>query len=89
MSKPTLLIVALLGMMMGYAQAGQPGADWMPMDQVIRKLGEAGYGEIRSLKADDGRWKGKAMKDGKPVAFSVDPRSGGITEMPKVEKDKH
>jgi len=87
MIKPTLVIAALLGATAGYAQAGQPGADWMPMDQVVRKLGEAGYGEIRSLKADDGRWEGKAVKDGRPVAVAIDPRSGGISELAKAEKD--
>lgn len=86
MLKRSLLITALLGAAAGHAHAGQPGTDWMPMDQVVRKLGDAGYGEVRSLKADDGRWQGKGVKDGRSVVFAVDPHNGGITEISKTDK---
>lgn len=78
-----LAIILLTGAAFN-ANAEQPGPDWIPMDQALRKLGEAGYGEIRSLKADDGRWEGKAVKDGKPVAVLVDPRSGAVAEEAKA-----
>lgn len=87
MIKPTILIAALLVANVGYAHAEQPGTDRLPIEQVVRKLGEAGYGEIRSLKADDGRWEGKAFKDGRPVAVAVDPRSGGISELARAENN--
>lgn len=68
------------------ALAETPGADWMPMDQALRKLTDAGYGSVQKIKADDGQWEGKATKDGKVVSFKVDPKSGVVTEKVKGEK---
>lgn len=88
MKTPVLLALALLTGAAGTARAEQPGADWIPMDQAVRKLGEAGHGDVRSLKADDGRWEGKAVKDGKPVAVLIDPRSGAVTEKVKTNASR-
>lgn len=61
------------------ALADTPGPDWMPFEQVVQKLKEAGYSQISELKADDGRWEGEGMKNGKKMEFHADPRTGAIT----------
>lgn len=68
------------------ALADAPGNDWMPVDQAVRKLGEAGYSDIREIEAEDGRWEGKASKDGRVVEFTLDPKSGAIAEVPKSDR---
>ncbi|MBN9507584.1 MAG: PepSY domain-containing protein [Alphaproteobacteria bacterium] len=70
----------LTGAMAYPAAADQPGADWMGMDQVLSKLTAAGYSNVSKIEADDGRWEGKAMKDGKMVEFKVDPHSGAVIQ---------
>ncbi len=62
------------------ALADTPGKDWMPIDQVLTKLTEAGYGSVRSIEADDGVWKAKASRDGRAVKVRLDPLTGAITE---------
>ncbi|MFF8800250.1 MULTISPECIES: PepSY domain-containing protein [unclassified Methylobacterium] len=62
------------------ALAGGPMKDGMPIDQVLQKLSEAGYTDVRSIEADDGVWKGKASRDGRSVKVSVDPQSGAVVE---------
>ncbi|MBP1296748.1 PepSY domain-containing protein [Bradyrhizobium elkanii] len=37
------------------ARADQPGADWMPMEQVKAKVLQSGYTQVTKLEADDGR----------------------------------
>lgn len=64
----------------GPALADQPGKDWMSLEQAASKLAEAGYGNVRKLKADDGHWEAKAVKDGRAVEVKLDPHSGAITE---------
>ena len=58
----------------------RPGKDWMSMEQAATKLSEAGYTNVRKLKADDGYWEAKATKDGKTIEVKVDPRSGAVSE---------
>ena len=58
----------------------RPGKDWMPMDQVVKSLEQAGYTNVRGLEADDGHWEGKATRDGRIVAFHADSKSGAVTE---------
>lgn len=92
MKTSAMLAVVLVAGAAGTAYAEQPGPDWIPLDQAVRRLADAGYGDVRSLKADDGRWEGKAMKDGKSVAVMVDPRSGAVTEKAKSgggDRSKH
>ena len=60
-----------------------PGADWMPLEEVVGKLKAAGYTAIHQIEADDGRWEGEGMKNGTRMEFSADPRTGAIlTEHP-------
>ncbi|WP_420847354.1 PepSY domain-containing protein [Methylobacterium organophilum] len=80
LTKPLLAAALTLGALAGPALADVPGKDWMPIDQALRKLTEAGYTDIRSLEADDGVWEGKALKDGKAVKVTVDPHDGTIAE---------
>jgi|UniRef100_Q07QG0 hypothetical protein len=60
------------------ASADQPGADWMPAEQVKQKLTQAGYSQINELKADDGRWEGEGVKNGTKMEFHADPKTGAI-----------
>lgn len=64
----------------GIALADQPGADWITKEQVTQKLIVAGYTSITGLEADDGRWKGKGIKNGTIMEFQVDPHSGTQTK---------
>jgi hypothetical protein len=61
------------------ALADKPGPDWMPFEQVVQKIKEAGYTEISELQADDGRWEGEGVKNGQEMEFHADPRTGVIT----------
>lgn len=70
-----------LGSAMGagsHARADQPGADWMPAQQVKEKLMQSGYSQITELEADDGRWEGEGIKNGVKMEFHADPRTGAI-----------
>lgn len=62
------------------AKADQPGADWMPAEQVKQKAIDSGYTQVTKLKADDGRWEGEGVKDGKKMEFHADPKTGQITQ---------
>jgi hypothetical protein len=77
MMKTATLAIALLWS--GIAFADQPGADWMPAEQVIQKVKEAGYSSISKIEADDGRWEGEGLKGGKKMKFHADPKTGVIT----------
>lgn len=61
------------------ACADQPGADWMPMEQVKQKVLASGYTQVTKIKADDGRWEGEGIKNGQKMDFHADPRTGQIT----------
>ncbi|MGD9614266.1 MAG: PepSY domain-containing protein [Alphaproteobacteria bacterium] len=61
------------------ALADRPGPDWMPFEQVVQKVKQAGYTSISKLEADDGRWEGEGVKDGRNMEFRADPRTGVIT----------
>lgn len=82
----TLIAAGLLaGAVAGPALADdRPGPDWMPAEQAVRALEQAGYGNVHGIEADDGVWEGKASRDGRSVKVKVDPRSGAVTE--KAEK---
>jgi hypothetical protein len=67
----------------GLVRADQPGADWMPAEQVKQKLTQAGYSQITELKADDGRWEGEGVKNGTKMEFHADPRTGAIIQEKK------
>lgn len=60
------------------ARADQPGPDWMPMEQVIAKVMQSGYSLISKLEADDGRWEGEGIENGKQMDFHADPKTGVI-----------
>ncbi|MCK1360470.1 PepSY domain-containing protein [Bradyrhizobium sp. 199] len=67
------------------ASADQPGADWMPMEQVKAKVMESGYTQVTKLEADDGRWEGEGVKNGQKMEFHADPKTGLIVS----EKPDH
>lgn len=59
--------------------ADQPGPDWMPAEQVKQKVVQSGYTEVTKLEADDGKWEGEGVKNGKKMDFHADPKTGAIT----------
>jgi hypothetical protein len=61
------------------AKADQPGADWMPAQQVIENVLKAGYTQVSKIEAEHGRWEGEGIKDGKQMDFHADPKTGVIT----------
>ena len=65
--------------------ADQPGADWMPAQQVIEKALKSGYTQVIKLEADDGRWEGEGIKNGQKMEFHADPKTGAIV----FEKPDH
>jgi hypothetical protein len=72
--------LGLAGVVALPAFADEPGTDWISAEQAIAKLKAAGYSSVSKIKADDGRWEGEGMKDGKKHEFSVDPHTGAITK---------
>jgi hypothetical protein len=68
------------------ALAEETGPDWMSQEEITKKLTEtAGYSHVTRLEAEDNRWEGKGMKDGKLMEFKADPRTGAVL---KEELDK-
>ena len=76
----SILSLALAAAVPALADNDQPGADWLPKDQVVQKVEAAGYSSVTGLKADDGYWEGKGVKNGVITEFHVDPHSGAITK---------
>lgn len=73
-----VLALGVIALFRGHALADRPGSDWMPAEQVILMLKANGYSEISKIEADDGRWEGEGMKNGRQMKFHADPRTGAI-----------
>ena len=79
MNKLTLIVAAVASLgSVNFANADQPGADWMPAEQVKQKILQSGYTQVTKLEADDGRWEGEGLKDGQKMDFHADPKTGAI-----------
>jgi peptidase YpeB-like protein len=78
MNKGVVLVLAVLATT-GAARAENPGPDWMPAEKVIEKVLQAGYSQVTKIEADDGRWEGEGIKNGKKMDFHADPKTGVIT----------
>ena len=51
----------------------------LPMDQIVVKLREQGYGEIQEIEREHGHYEVKALgQDGRKVELYVDPKTGEI-----------
>jgi periplasmic protein CpxP/Spy len=71
-------------------QAGPPqvagtaletGANSFTEDQARKRLEDAGLAEVGGLAKDDqGVWRGKAMRDGKPVSVGLDYKGNVAVE---------
>ena len=61
------------------ARADKPGPDWMPAQQVTEQILKSGYTQVTKIEADDGRWEGEGIKNGKKMDFHADPKTGVIT----------
>jgi hypothetical protein len=51
-----------------------PGADWISKDALIKRMEGQSYSAI-VVKADNGHWKGKAVKDGKIVKLHASAKT--------------
>jgi Peptidase propeptide and YPEB domain len=60
------------------AKADQPGPDWIPALHVIDKVLNSGYTHVTEPEADDGRWEGEGIKNGRKMEFHADPKTGVI-----------
>lgn len=78
--KVSVIAFALALGMADLALADQPGTDWLPKAEVIKKLEAAGYSNITGLEADDGHWEGKGVKNGTIMEFHVDAHTGALTK---------
>jgi len=74
------VVIAFLCCTPAMADNDLPGADWMPVTDVMQKLQAAGYSNVTGLHADDGHWEGKGVKNGQVMEFHVDPHSGALTK---------
>ena len=74
-----VFVVALSMGPLNLARADQPGPDWMPAQKVIEQILKSGYTQVNKIEADDGRWEGEGIKDGKKMDFHADPKTGAIT----------
>lgn len=83
--KTILLAAAVVMAGAGFAYADEPGKDWVPKDQVMKTLQEAGFTDVKDITAEDGHWETDATIDGKMWDVDIDPHTGKIS---KVEKDK-
>lgn len=79
MNKSFALVLAFLATTV-VARADTPGPDWMPAEKVIEKILQAGYTQVTKIEADDGRWEGEGIKNGKKMEFHADPKTGAITQ---------
>ena len=86
MFKSAAATIAAAIMLSGAAFADQPGKDWMPKPDVMKKMEGQGYSAI-IMDADDGHWEGEAVKDGKIVEFHADARTGEITKSKPKKAD--
>ena len=78
MTRLAVLALALLSTTV-IARADKPGPDWMPAEKVIEKILQSGYSQGTKIEADDGRWEGEGIKNGKKMDFHADPKTGAIT----------
>ncbi len=81
MIKPAsvVLTAALSVGSLSLARADQPGPDWMPAHQVVEQVLKSGYTHVSKIEADDGRWEGEGIKNGRKMDFHADPKTGLIT----------
>jgi hypothetical protein len=47
-----------------------------PDNEAVLK---SGYTQVSKIEAEDGRWEGEGIKDGKKMDFHADPKTGVIT----------
>lgn len=78
-SKIALAAVLAFGFA-GSAFADRVGPGWISLEQAMQKAKDAGYTEISKIEADDGRWEGQGMKNGKVLEFHMDPKTGAISD---------
>jgi Peptidase propeptide and YPEB domain len=60
------------------AKADQPGADWMPLQQVVEQVFKSGYTQLSKVEAENGQWEGEGIKNGQKMEFKADPKTGVI-----------
>lgn len=78
-------IIRRTALVLGLAAAGfafaQDGAGGLPSSEILQRVEQAGFSDVRDLEFDDGLWEVKALdRDGRRVELLVDPASGEIID---------
>lgn len=58
----------------------QAGPGWMSIPEAVARLRGLGYSSISKIKADDGHYEGKGIKDGQVYEFHLNPHTGALTK---------
>jgi hypothetical protein len=90
MSKiPAIAFAGMLSVVpLNFANADQPGPDWMPAEQVKAKAMQSGYTQVTKLKADDGGvGGGRHQERREKMEFKADPKTGAITSEKRDDDD--
>lgn len=78
-----LATIAAASLVATPALADEPGRGWISAARVTDMLAKRGY-KVSKIKADDGRWKGEAVRGRQKFQFDASPTDGTIT---KLERD--
>ncbi len=63
----------------GQPASGSPSMEQLTPQDVVRKIEEAGYTDVRDVEYDNGHWEAEAIgKDGRRVDLRIDPTTGAV-----------
>ncbi len=76
--RSTTLAFGLIATGFAFAQSGNDG---LATTDILKRVEQAGFTDVRDLEFDDGLWEVKARdRDGRLVELLVDPASGEIID---------
>lgn len=76
--RTTILILGLAAAGFAFAQGGSGGLSGA---EILQRVEQAGFTDVRDLEFDDGLWEVKARgSDGRLVELLIDPASGEIID---------
>lgn len=74
----TALVLGLAATGFAFAQSGASG---LASSEILQRVEQAGFSDVRDLEFDDGLWEVKARdRDGRRVELLVDPVTGEIID---------
>lgn len=77
--RSTVLVLGLAAAGFAFAQGGAAGG--LSSSEILQRVEQAGFTDVRDLEFDDGLWEVKALaSDGRRVELLVDPTSGEIID---------